>query len=124
MSFRAEVQFNNVKDVAKFKEACRGWKAVTEKGYKQLLTDISCIQYYKIYVHLEDGMIQYELVEKKDSSGDSSVLVILERWASEAAFEAHLKMPHVADAIKEVKAMGLEEPDISRFNVILSNNKD
>ncbi len=119
MSFIAEVKFPKVKDVPRFKKACDGWRESTRKG----LCLISVLELnFTVSPRVEPGIVQYELIERiKQDSDDpgTTEFIIVERWTSEAAFEASLKRQHVADAIKECEEMGLDEPEVVKYNVVL-----
>ncbi len=60
----------------------------------------------------EPGCRKYELFVNKEKPGD---FVVLEEYASDAAFQAHMDSSHVAAAIAEAVPLLAVPPDIRRY---------
>lgn len=58
--------------------------------------------------HEEEGCLLYSL---QQGSADPDVFVFVEKWASEAALDAHGKAPHIVDGADERAAL-MAEPAV------------
>lgn len=63
----------------------------------------------------EQGCVNYDLHVRADQPG---TFVFYENWTSAAALDAHLKTPHVQEALSEMGPHLAGEPDIGRFEMI------
>ncbi|WP_291991775.1 putative quinol monooxygenase [Candidatus Accumulibacter sp. ACC003] len=63
----------------------------------------------------EAGCLSYELFHNQD---DAREFVTLERWADQAAADAHLATPHVARAIAQAGELLAQQPLIHRFRQV------
>lgn len=60
----------------------------------------------------EEGVIEYFLVEKVD---EPNTFVMLERYADEAAFQAHLGTPHFGGAAQHLAGWVSAPPKIVKY---------
>jgi quinol monooxygenase YgiN len=63
----------------------------------------------------EEGCKSYHLLE---SPGDPTDLVMLEEWASDAALDAHLKVPGVTAIIGRLVPLLAAPPEITRYKLV------
>lgn len=63
----------------------------------------------------EDGCIDYTLLRNR---ADRTDFTFVEEWASDAALEAHLKRPHVVQALVKLPDLIAAAPDIRRYTVV------
>ena len=65
--------------------------------------------------HAEDGCILYALHQGSD---DPARLTFIERWASRAALDAHLKTPHVAAVLERAEELFGDSADITVYEAV------
>jgi len=63
----------------------------------------------------EAGCIQYDLHVE---NGDPSSFVFYERWADEAALQAHLKTPHITAGFAAMNALIALPPVVGKYTLI------
>ena len=63
----------------------------------------------------EEGCLHYELFQRADAA---HVFQTVERWRDQAAVDAHMKSPHVANAIAQGTPHFGAAPEIQAFNQI------
>jgi len=64
----------------------------------------------------EEGCIQYDLLEETSNATDYT---FVERWATQAALDAHFKMPHFAVAAEKLDGLLIAPPDIAQLKAVL-----
>ena len=60
----------------------------------------------------EGGCLGYELFHNQDNTCE---FVTVEQWTDQAAADAHLETPHVAEAVRLASALLAQPPLIHRF---------
>jgi quinol monooxygenase YgiN len=63
----------------------------------------------------ENGCVSYQLFR---NNSDASDFVFIEEWTSDAALDAHLKTPHLLDAVAKVTPLVAKATDISRYSLV------
>lgn len=63
----------------------------------------------------EPGCLSYELLQNHDDPTD---FAFIERWASQAAEQAHLKTPHLLATLQQLSGLLASEPQICRYGVV------
>lgn len=63
----------------------------------------------------ERGCISYRLLQDQD---EPARFVFIEEWASTQAIEAHMKSPHVAEAIARAQSLFAAAPEIRTYRVL------
>lgn len=86
-------------------------KAVDGKGSELIAVLMDLIR----ATRREQGCIRYELLR---GSADASDFVFVEEWSSAAAFDEHLKSPHLQDAVKKATPLLAQSPDIRRYSLV------
>lgn len=61
----------------------------------------------------EDGSVYCELHR---GSTDGELFMVYERWAGDAAFDAHMEQPHVATFLAAVDSLLAEQPEVLAFD--------
>jgi quinol monooxygenase YgiN len=59
--------------------------------------------------HAEEGALACALTQSKD---DPSILILIERWASQDAIEEHLGQPYVARFAEESDGLFTADPEV------------
>jgi len=60
----------------------------------------------------ESGCLSYELLQ---NASDPADFVFVEKWANEAAEQAHFATPHVSAALQRLVGLLTAEPEIRRY---------
>lgn len=60
----------------------------------------------------ESGCLNYELLQNVSDPAD---FVFVEKWANEAAEQAHFVTPHVSTALQRLVGLLTAEPEIRRY---------
>lgn len=63
----------------------------------------------------ERGCISYQLMQDTD---DPARFVFVEEWASAEAIDAHMRSPHLRDAIERAAALFAEAPEIRTYRLL------
>ncbi len=63
----------------------------------------------------EPGCLSYELLQ---NHADKTEFVVVERWASAAAEQAHFMTPHLLTALQQLSGLLTSEPQICRYGVV------
>lgn len=63
----------------------------------------------------EPGCLSYELLQ---NHADKTEFVVVERWASAAAEQAHFMTPHLLAALQQLSGLLTSEPQICRYGVV------
>ena len=63
----------------------------------------------------EPGCLSYELLQ---NHADKTEFVVVERWASAAAEQAHFMTPHLLTALQQLSGLLASEPQICRYGVV------
>ena len=62
----------------------------------------------------EEGCLEYTIAADIDDAGR---FVILEKWASPAALEAHFATPHMAEFQGAMAGLGIRRLDVKRYEI-------
>ena len=63
----------------------------------------------------EPGCLSYELLQNHDDPTD---FAFIERWASQAAEQAHFMTPHLLATLQQLSGLLASEPQICRYGVV------
>src|SRR5947209_3688627 len=65
--------------------------------------------------HLEAGCLKYALHRSVD---DSTSFVVVERWSSKAALDAHFAQPYVQTLLQRLQSLLIGAPEIQAFELL------
>ncbi len=69
--------------------------------------------------HDEHGCLRYAVHRGIE---DPASFLVVERWVSKEALDAHLKTPHIQDLFKKVPALVAAPPEIVTFELLVAGN--
>jgi quinol monooxygenase YgiN len=63
----------------------------------------------------EPGCVSYELLQ---NNADPTDFTFVEEWDGDPALDAHLRTPHIQDAMSGLSGLLADAPDIRRYSVV------